>query len=262
MAASATSMPSEGWRGFVDESTNGLFSGWISPPSGEEKEAIVSVFVNNLKVTAFNAEGERPDVRDHNVFPGFGFTINIEDPIIAPMLKDGDNVDLRYPSGAKLPGRNSFIVKKPVGKMTDMSRDEVDAKLDASTARLEATEARMDAKLSQIGLDINRVVTDIAQTVTALKADIALANTHLETVPKLGGMIITAASSVISVVGIIIAVLAFGGDRFDGGVQLTSVSVEDAVETKNKATETAQKVEELHRSIDALTKALNSPAGR
>ncbi|MCF1446614.1 MULTISPECIES: hypothetical protein [Rhizobium/Agrobacterium group] len=257
--------PAKDWSSYIDTAKGQKFVGWVSPPSREIQDAIVEVFANDMKVTQVAATDPRPDVVQRLNREGFGFVVDLELPEIADKLNDEDKVHLRYPGGGKLIGPNSIIVRKRVEPMTSISRDEIDAKLDASSARMEATEARMDAKLSQIGGDFNRIASDIAQTITALRADmaqtttalradIAVVNARLETVPRVGGMIITA----ISAVGVILAVLAFGGDRFDGGVQITSASVEAALDAKSTADETAKKVEELRRSVEALTKAVNN----
>ncbi|MUZ66360.1 hypothetical protein [Agrobacterium vitis] len=269
MAASPILFPANDWKSYIDTVEGHTFIGWVSPPSGEIRDAIVEVFANDIKVTQVAATEPRPDVLQVMKREGFGFKIDLEHPDIANKLNDEDKVQLRYPGGGILTGHSSITVRKRVEPMTSISRDELDAKLDASSARMEATEARMDAKLSQIGGDFNRIASDIAQTITALRtdmaqtttalrADIAVVNARLETVPRVGGMIITAISAVVSVVGIILAVLAFGGDRFDGGVQITSATVEAAIDAKSTADETTKKVEELRRSVEALTKALNS----
>jgi hypothetical protein len=54
---------------------------------------------------------------------------------------------------------------------------------------------------------------------------------------------------VISVFGLILAVLAFGGDRFDGGVQVTSSSIEYLQKADNQAKLNSEALENISAAI-------------
>lgn len=82
---------------------------------------------------------------------------------------------------------------------------------------------------------------------------------RLDRMPSSGFMIGTAASTVLGIVGIILAILAFGGDRFSGGVQLSSVSVQQAEDAKRVAGENTKAIEEVSGKLDSLLKMLSAP---
>lgn len=104
------------------------------------------------------------------------------------------------------------------GRMSDFSaKDYVDARIDQARANTDARFAEVLAKLESLG---TKMVTK-----RSLWEAVAV------------------------IVGIILAVLAFGGDRFDGGVQVAQTSVETAFNAKQLSEENA-------RQIKALTEAI------
>ncbi|WP_416799533.1 hypothetical protein [Ciceribacter azotifigens] len=122
------------------------------------------------------------------------------------------------------------------GTYSDMStigREEHDAKLAATEARIDATLARLDAKLS-----------------------------HLPTTAQ---MWIAAASSVLAVAGVIAAFLAFGSDRFNGGLSVGIATVDRKLGIEQVINENAaqtKQIEELSSQImQVLTTIQSKPDG-
>lgn len=106
------------------------------------------------------------------------------------------------------------------------------------TARLDATEAR------------------IGESLARMEASIGGIKSELDKKPDLQSLIITVATGVVSVIGILIGVLAFGGDRFDGGVQLSSVSVQQAQDAREVAQDALAGVEEVQRQNQMILQLL------
>lgn len=104
-------------------------------------------------------------------------------------------------------------------------------------AKTEATRAQNDARFANVlaRLDNLASVSDIQDT----KKDIQSAKWNVW-------------GASLAVAGLVLAVLAFGGDRFDGGVQISSVMVEQAEEAKRLAAENTEKVDDLSAKLDAL----------
>lgn len=94
-------------------------------------------------------------------------------------------------------------------------------------ARMETVKAQNDARFSEVLAELRKI-------------------------PSTGTLAWMFAGAVISVIGIIIGALAFGGDRFDGGVQITGVAVEQAVEARNIAKENAEKINGVNDKLDTL----------
>ncbi|BCH04729.1 hypothetical protein MesoLj131b_67280 [Mesorhizobium sp. 131-2-5] len=128
--------------------------------------------------------------------------------------------------------------------MAALTREELDAKLAATEARVEAMEARIEASLDKIENDLGSFQTKMLATVG-----------HLPTTPAL---ISTVAGAAVSVVAIVVGVLAFGGDRFDGGVQVTSVSVQQAQEAREIAKANEKKVDDFIARVDDLLQRIIS----
>ncbi|MFQ5953768.1 MAG: hypothetical protein ACE5JZ_01730 [Kiloniellales bacterium] len=79
---------------------------------------------------------------------------------------------------------------------------------------------------------------------------------RLDHVPTTASMLATAAGAIVTIAGILLALLAFGGDRFDAGVQLTSVSVEQALEAQRLAKENTERLEGLDDKLDTVLRML------
>ena len=105
--------------------------------------------------------------------------------------------------------------------MTAITREELDAKLSATESRIEASLARMEANTS-----------------------------HL---PSTGQLWLSAASAVVATVGLLLGIVAFGGDRFDGGVTLGL----SAIEQKIGVTEIAKENAEQTRQIEMLSQQMH-----
>lgn len=112
--------------------------------------------------------------------------------------------------------------------MSDVSREELDAKLDASQSRMEAVESRIDSAISRM-------------------------ETKLSHLPTSGGMWLAAASATVAVVGLMAGFLAFGGDRFDGGFNVGTSSIDRKLGIEQIARENTEQT----RQIQTLSNDLN-----
>ena len=123
----------------------------------------------------------------------------------------------------------------PSGTESEMSgenrvtREEIDAKLDAMTSRVEASEARIASSLDLIHAELAHVAAGVKDK------------------PGLGALVITVSSGIAVALGIVIGLLSFAGDRFDGGIAVSSATAQQAAETQILSEENAS-------ALDALTK--------
>jgi hypothetical protein len=76
--------------------------------------------------------------------------------------------------------------------------------------------------------------------------------TRLEHLPSTASLAWIIAGAVVTTVGLILGILAFGGDRFDGGVQVSSASVQQAIDAREIAEQNAEQVEALNGKLDTL----------
>ncbi|WP_428029776.1 hypothetical protein [Ancylobacter sp.] len=123
-----------------------------------------------------------------------------------------------------------------------MTREEMDAKIAATEARMEATEHRIDAALARLEAGSSAAFAEI--------------NTTLRHLPTSSTLYATVGGAVVAGILAVIAVLSFGGDRFDGGVQLTSASVQAATDAQALSKQNAQQIELLTGRINDVLKAL------
>lgn len=111
--------------------------------------------------------------------------------------------------------------------MADPTREEIDAKLLATERHAEAVESRIDAALE-------RVVSQVA----AMRVEI-------EHLPTTWTLVTSIATVVTAATGLIVGVLAFGGDRFDAGVQVSTGFAESTIETQQLAKQNAEQIKAL-----------------
>ncbi len=136
-----------------------------------------------------------------------------------------------------------------------ISREEIDAKLDRNQARLEATEARIDASLQS-------VLAQVSASEARLQGSLDVVAARLEGLPKTGALIAAAATTGVTVVGLIVGILSWGGDRFDGGVQVTSASVEQALEAKRVGDQNAEQLRLLTTAVESLATEIKAVSDR
>jgi hypothetical protein len=107
-----------------------------------------------------------------------------------------------------------------------------------------AAESRTDVKLVELRAHVDTLKVDLTAEVERSASGIQL---ELAKKPGTGAFIAT----VLGAMAIVVGVLAFGGDRFDGGVQVTSVSVQQAQEARDLAIENANQIRTL---VDIINK--------
>lgn len=145
--------------------------------------------------------------------------------------------------------------------MSEMTREEMDARLDAGVSKVETVEARISATLEEFSSDNKIFKKDVTSSLALMAAEIK----HL---PTTWTMISAIGASSVAVITIVLGVIAFGGDRFDGGVQVTSVSTQQAIEAQQLARENSEQIKALATrsekndvQIEAIYKALVGNGG-
>lgn len=128
--------------------------------------------------------------------------------------------------------RRSAPRKARQKSMAAPTREEIDAKMGEMTARLEATEARIAASLT-------RIESSLAEK------------------PGSRTLFVAVGSAAATIVTIILAVLAIAGDRFDGGMQAASVSVDQAYQAKASAEAAMKQLEEVRKQNQLILDLLS-----
>ncbi|ANI14452.1 hypothetical protein A9C11_10860 [Pseudomonas citronellolis] len=133
--------------------------------------------------------------------------------------------------------------------MTDISREELDAKL-------EATNARVDARLASFESTVRETLSAIRQDSADMRGELKAIHVELSYLKNLKSSIWSAAgftiASVIAGVGVIIGTLAYGVSTFDSGRE-TSALIQEA---KQQTNETRQLLEQIR------AERLAPPAGQ
>lgn len=111
--------------------------------------------------------------------------------------------------------------------MSAITREEIDAKLDAATARTE------------------RAFADMKSEISAMRGDF---KASFASVPSKGFIAVTA----VAIVGAVIGAMAFGASQFGNGVMVTSTAVQDSVEAKRIAQENAAEVRALRQDLSTF----------
>jgi hypothetical protein len=97
----------------------------------------------------------------------------------------------------------------------EMTREEVDAKL-------ETVEARTDAKFAQLIGEFDTKLAGLRGDMLEIKASLAPLAGLKSTI------VITSISSVIALAALLLGLLAYGGDRFGAGIEMSTVANEAA----------------------------------
>lgn len=84
---------------------------------------------------------------------------------------------------------------------------------------------------------------------------------RLDKVPSLWQLIATVGSVgltvLVALVGTFLAVVQFGGDRFDGGMSAASVSVNQAIEARDTAQKNAERINQMDQKVDDVDRKLD-----
>lgn len=115
-------------------------------------------------------------------------------------------------------------------------------------AKAEATRAQNDARFSQV---MSRLET--------LSMKLETATLHMPTTSSMFG---TAAASVIAIIGLGVAILAFGGDRFDGGMGAASITMDQAISARETANRNAERLDDVDKKLDVLIDLMRVDRGR
>ncbi|WP_411839223.1 hypothetical protein [Paracoccus sp. ME4] len=92
-----------------------------------------------------------------------------------------------------------------------------------------------------------------------IEASLAKVEARLSVMPTTGTMLMTAFTSSVAIVGLILAILSFGGDRFDSGVGMAD-RLEERVQTSNPQSGGEASQTEIIRRLDALLAAPPTPS--
>ena len=134
----------------------------------------------------------------------------------------------------------------------DVLASRVEGAVNGVGTRMDALASRMDAQFevvkSKVDSEIGTVRSEISDVRTRLDAQ-AVATSHLPTTHTL---ITTTISGVLAVGALLVGILTWGGDRFSGGVQVASVSVQQATEARELATQNTRNIAQNTRNIEEL----------
>lgn len=146
------------------------------------------------------------------------------------------------PSGLKLTtgdlssGSSSELERKVKDKsdMANPTRDEIDAKLNATEARIETAMARMDSRIDKLG--------------DKLDSAMAVMNTRLDHLPSTWVLVTTVFGAFVATMAAVAGLLSYGGDRFDSGALIAT----QITETRLLSDENARQIKTVAERLDAL----------
>ncbi len=165
-------------------------------------------------------------------------------------LSDGDR-----PSGGHAP--DSLRTGQDPGMPT---RDEIEAKSAAIDAKLSATEARIEASMSSMRTSFAEHTAAVNHALTKMQGDVSAIQVELKHMPTTWTMITTMGGFSAAVVGVILGVMSFAADRFDGGFAMGSglSAPFEAIRAENRqlVAEQAARIDALDRKLDVLLDAV------
>lgn len=100
------------------------------------------------------------------------------------------------------------------------------------------SEAKLETKLVELRGHVDGLRVELGAQLNSVSSEIKI---EIAKKPGTGAFIAT----VLAAIAVVVGVLAFGGDRFDGGVQLTSVSVQQAQEARDLAKQNAEQIQTI-----------------
>lgn len=131
------------------------------------------------------------------------------------------------------------------GRMSEMSRDEIQARLDAS-------EANVDARLASFDATMRQGLSDIRLEMAGMRGDIQVVQTELAPLKGLRSTIVTTAlASVIAIAGLVSGIMAYGISSFDSGRETSAMIAE--------AKQQAEANRQLLREIQAQQRISPAP---
>jgi hypothetical protein len=108
----------------------------------------------------------------------------------------------------------------------------------------------VDARISEVNATNEAIHASTQAGLRILSTEVHALNDKTAALPKMWQLIVTIVTAAAAAVGIILAVIAFGGDRFDAGVSLSATSIENATTANNLAAENARRLGELDSKMD------------
>jgi hypothetical protein len=109
----------------------------------------------------------------------------------------------------------------------------------------------VDARIAEVTATNEAIHAGTQAGLRTLSAEVHSLNERTAALPKMWQLIVTIVGATAAAISIVLAVLAFGGDRFDAGVSLSATSIEQATTANNLAAEAARKLGELDQKMDA-----------
>jgi len=109
-------------------------------------------------------------------------------------------------------------------------------------AKIEGVSAKNDARFNEVISKLDTLQSDVSR------------------IPSLWGFLGLALATVVTGIGILLGLLSYAGDRFDGGMQAASVSVYQANEALQVAGDNAKQVKALNSKMDTIIQILGEKA--
>ncbi len=86
----------------------------------------------------------------------------------------------------------------------------------------------------------------------ALNASIDAKLARLDSVPTFLQLVVVVGGAAVGAVTLVLAIVAYGGDRFDGGSQFGSFTVEQTLRTRQLSDENTRQIGEIGKRVDML----------
>ena len=190
---------------------------------GKDNPSVASVRDESIKQTSHEAG------TGHFVPTGFrpmGKTVTMEIPVVESSF----DWSVANSNIANQASPNKPFIRRSApssNERTDPDMSDFSAK-DYVDISIEAVNSKSDAISAKIFADL-----DILKANTSTKSTVWGA----------------ALTGVVAILGIVAGFLAYGGDRFDGGVQLTASSIQYAIDAQKTAAENSKQIQALAEAI-------------
>jgi hypothetical protein len=112
----------------------------------------------------------------------------------------------------------------------------------------------IDARINEVSASNDAIHSEVRSGLEVLATEVRggreSVNIQLASVPKMWQLIVLIVGAAAGVLAILLGILAFGGDRFDGGVTLSASSIEQSAVAKRIAEENSEKLDALSESVN------------
>ncbi|WDZ77957.1 hypothetical protein PWG15_05485 [Ensifer adhaerens] len=199
------------YKGAVDVYDDLTAVGWVAPLDSST-QAAVDLQINSVFVGTYQASVDRLDVAE---FEGRWFSVRFGD-----LVEPHDLVTICYPGTSIVLANGTFRVPDGApNNMSEVTREEIDAKIAASEARTDTKFERMMTEFAALRGDLAAITIEmgqVRQSTSGLRSTI----------------VTTAIATVLSLAGLVVAVIALNGQAFSTGMDVRAVVTEVLEQTR------------------------------